>query len=117
MTLDLTLKLAAILLLALSGYEFLYGSTIPLVPVIAANIIFVASVFSRNHPQRVAVIAIGLAVVIPIGALRAYARGDSTLIVALFNLPIFAHVAYVSLQTLRTGGRSGQADDATTTPE
>lgn len=101
MTLDLTLKAAAIALLALSVYEFFSASIIPLLPVVLANIIFVISILSRSQPQRVAVVAIALAVIIPIGAFRSYFRGDSSLSIAMLNLPIFAYVAYVSLQTLR----------------
>ena len=117
MTLDLTLKAAAIGLLALSGYEFFYGSTVPLVPVIAANIIFVTSIFSRNQPRRVAVISIALAVIIPVGAIRSYTRGDATLTVAILNLLIFAYVAYISLQTLRRPDTRAKSDKVSDTQD
>ena len=101
MTLDLTLKAAATLLLALSGYQFMYESTIPLIPVLLANILFVISVFSRSRPRRIAVISMALAVIIPIGAFRSYVNGETSFIVTMLNVLLFVYVAYVSLQTLR----------------
>jgi hypothetical protein len=101
MTLDLTLKAAAILLLTLSGFQFLYYSAVPLVPVILANILFVTSIFSRSQPKRVAVIALAFAVIIPAGAFRSYVRDDTSLTIAMVNLPIFAYLAYVSWRTIR----------------
>ena len=104
MSLDLTLKAAAIGLLVLSMFQFLFESTVPLVPVVMANIIFVLSIFSRSHPQRIAVVAGALAVLIPMAAFRSYVKGDAPLTIAVFNLLIFAYVAYISLQTLRGVG-------------
>jgi hypothetical protein len=101
MSLDLTLKAAAIGLLVLSMFQFFFDSAVPLVPVVVANIIFVLSIFSRSQPQRVAVIAAALAVLIPMGAIRSYVKGDATLTIAMLNLLIFAYVAYICLQTLR----------------
>jgi len=116
-SLDLTLKAAAILLLAISGYEFIYESMVPLLPVIIANIIFVTSVFSRNQPSRVALISLALAVIIPAGAFRAYARGDASLTAALLNLPIFAYVAYVALRTLLAHRNKPETDGGPGTVE
>lgn len=101
MTLDLTLKTAAILLLALSGFQFLFESGVPWTPVVLANILFVVSIFSRSQPQRVAVVALGLAVIIPVGAFRAYVKDEASVTIALLNLPIFAYVAYIAVLTLR----------------
>ncbi|MDH3642840.1 MAG: hypothetical protein OES38_12135, partial [Gammaproteobacteria bacterium] len=94
------LKGAAILLLALSGYQFIFEAAVPLVPVILANVLFVLSIFSRTQAQRVAVIAIALAVIIPLGAFRSYSRGETSLMIVLLNVPVFAAVAYVCAQTL-----------------
>ena len=109
MTLDLTLKAAAILLLALCGYQFIFEAAVPLVPVILANILFVLSIFSRTQAQRVAVIAIALAVIIPLGAFRSYSQGETSLMVAILNVPVFVAVAYVCLQTLLTLARRRNA--------
>ena len=100
MNLDLTLKAAAILLLLISGMEYLVSSVIHLGPVLFANVMFVTSIFSRTQPRRIAVIALAFAVVIPIGAFRAYVRDASALWVALLNLAIFCYVAFVAVQTL-----------------
>jgi hypothetical protein len=47
LNLDLTLKAAAILLLLISGMEYLVSSVIHLGPVLFANVMFVTSIFSR----------------------------------------------------------------------
>jgi hypothetical protein len=101
MSLDLTLKAAAIGLLALSGYQFLFETTVPLAPVVVANVIFVVSIFSRSQPQRVAMIALALAVLVPIGAFRSYVKGDASLAIAILNLLIFGYVAFIAVRILR----------------
>ena len=113
MNLDLTLKAAAILLLLISGLEYVLSSVIHLGPVLFANVMFVTSIFSRTQPQRIAVIAIAFAVVIPIGAFRAYFRDDSALWVALLNLGIFCYVAFVAIRTLMaySGRHTGDGQD------
>ncbi len=100
MNLDLTLKAAAILLLLISGAEYLISSVIHIGPVLIANVMFVTSIFSRTQPQRIAVIALAFAVVVPTGAFRAYVREDSELWVALLNLGVFCYVAFVAVRTL-----------------
>jgi len=117
MSLDLTLKAAAIGLLALSGYQFLFESSVPLVAVVVANVIFVMSIFSRSHPQRVAVISIALALLIPMGAFRSYVKGETTLMIAMLNVVIFAYVAFVSLQTLRGHRADARIDKVPDTAE
>ncbi len=113
MNLDLTLKAAAILLLLISGLEYVLSSVIHLGPVLFANVMFVTSIFSRTQPQRIAVIALAFAVVIPIGAFRAYFRDDSALWVALLNLGIFCYVAFVAVRTLmaHSGRHTGNGQD------
>ena len=87
-------------MLALCGYQFVFEAAVPLVPVILANILFVLSIFSRSQAQRVAVIGIALAIIIPLGAFRSYSKGETSLMVAVLNVPVFLAVAYVCAQTL-----------------
>ena len=100
LNLDLTLKAAAMALLLVYGIQFLLSSVIHLGPVLIANVMLVASIFSRTQPQRVAVIALVFAVVMTVSVFRSYATGESVVWIAMLNLAVFCCVAFVAMRTL-----------------
>lgn len=100
MSLTSTLRAAAILLILSSVYQYFVFAVLPIKTIVVAHILLILSYFAASHAQRISITSIGLAIVVPIGAWRIYESGDSTLGFFIFNLAIFAYIAYTALQTL-----------------
>ena len=90
---------ATLLVLAVALHFFMFGQFL-IKTIVVAHILFILSIFSAHHAQRISIVSLGLAIVVPIGAWRMYESGDSTLGFFIFNLVIFIYVAYVSYKTL-----------------
>ncbi len=101
MSLTITLRAAATLLILAAVFQYFVFDQLLVKTILVAHVIFVLSIFCNGYTQRIAVVSLGLAVVVPVGAWRVYAAGDATLGVFAFNLMVFAYVAYVAYQTLR----------------
>ena len=101
MNLDLTLKATAILFIVAAGIEFAVEDRIALVDVVVANLFFVLSVFVRNHARRIALIAVALAFVVPIGTIRAYLDAERNVATVLIHVVTCGYLAYVGYQRFR----------------
>ncbi len=102
MSLTITLRAAATLLILAAVFQYILLGQLLIETIVVANIIFILSIFSDNHAQRISIISLGLAVVVPIGAWRIYEAGNTSLGFFFFNLVVFAYVAYVAYQTLKS---------------
>ena len=101
MSLTLTLRVAAILLLLATSFQQLVFEQLLIKTIVVAHILFALSFFSAKQLQRISVVSIGLAVVVPIGAWLDYKSGESTLGFFAFNLVVFVYVAHVAYKALK----------------
>lgn len=100
MSLTQTLRITAILLILAAVLQYYLYEQLLTKTIVVAHIIFLLSIFSDKQKQRISVISAGLSVVVPIGSWKEYDAGDSSLGFFIFNLVIFAFVAFISIQTL-----------------
>ncbi len=100
MSLTNTLRIIAILLILASVYQYITLDLLPIKTIVVAHILFILSFFSDGHAQRVSVVSLGLALVVPIGAWRMYKTGDVALGFFIFNLVVFTYLAYIAYKTL-----------------
>lgn len=100
MSLTQSLRITAILFILATVFQYYLYEQLLIKTIVVAHIIFLLSIFSDKQKQRIAVITAGLAVVVPIGSWKEYDAGDSSLGFFIFNLVIFAYVAFISIQTL-----------------
>lgn len=101
MSLTLTLRTAAILLLVAVSFQQLVYEQLLIKTIVVAHVLFILSFFSDKRGHRIAVVSIGLAVVVPIGAWLDYTSGESTAGFFVFNLVVFVYLAYIAWRTLR----------------
>ena len=66
-----------------------------------AHILFILSLFSDRNTQRIAVISLGLAIVVPIGAWRMVEAGIATQGFFILNTIIFLYIAYIAFNALK----------------
>lgn len=100
-SLTLTLRTAAILLLLAVSFQQLVYEQLLVKAIVVAHVLFALSFFSAKQSRRIAVVSIGLAVVVPIGAWLDYTSGQSTAGFFAFNLVVFVYVAYIAWRALR----------------
>ncbi len=100
MSLTHTLRITAILLILATVFHYHLYDQLLIKTIVVAHIILLLSIFSDKQKQRISVISIGLAAVVPIGSWKEFEAGDSTLGILVFNLIIFSYVALVSFQTI-----------------
>lgn len=101
MSLTHTLRIAAVLLILAAVFQYFVFDQLLIKTIVVAHIILALSFFSDNNAQRISIVSLGLAVVVPIGAWRTYKSGDSTLGFFVFDLVVFAYVAYIAFLTLK----------------
>lgn len=99
--LDLTLKSVAVSMLIAVGVEFLTTDRLLFPPVVVANIYFVLSIIAKVHARRIAVIAFGLACVVPIDAVRTFMMGEAGVITLIVVVVASVYLAGVSYQVFR----------------
>ena len=99
--LDLTLKSVAVSMLIAVGVEFLVADRLLFPPVVVANIYFVLSIIAKVYARRIAVIAFGLACVVPIDAARTFMMGEEGVITLIVVVVASVYLAGVSYQVFR----------------
>ncbi len=99
--LDLTLKSVAVSMLIAVGIEFLTTDRLLFPPVVVANIYFVLSIIAKVYARRIAVIAFGLACVVPIDAVRTFMMGEAGVITLIVVVVASVYLAGVSYQVFR----------------
>ncbi len=101
MSLTITLRVAATLLIIAAVLQYLMADLLPIKTIVVAHILFILSFFSDNHRQRISVVSLGLAIVVPIGAWRMYQAGSASLGFFIFNSIIFIYLAFISFRALK----------------
>ena len=99
--LNLTLRLAAIVMLLIIATQFAYLETFQIKPFIAANVLFILSVIEFRSIKKKAFICILLAVIIPLGAFKQYFDGHIAMEVVIVYVVMFTILAYSSVEEIR----------------
>lgn len=102
LSLTLTLRAAAIILLLMIAFGYLNSGELQIKQFIAANVLFVLSIFSENNQKRIAVISLLLAIIILVGTIRTHLAGETTIVVAVVNVVIFIYLAIVAARAIKT---------------
>ena len=97
----MSLRIAATILIIASALQFFFYNQLLVKTIVVAHILFVLSIFSDKYTQRIAVITLGLAVVVPIGAWRIVEAGNATQGFFFINFIIFLYIAYIAYRALR----------------
>ena len=101
LSLTLTLRAIAILLLLMIAFGYLNSGELQIKQFIAANVLFFLSVFSAASEKRIAVISLVLAIIISAGAIQSFLAGESTMMLVIVNVIIFAYLMLVSVLTFK----------------
>lgn len=101
MQLTMSLRVVAAILIIACALQFFFYNQFLVKTIIVAHVLFILSIFSARHTQRIAVISLGLAIVVPIGAWRMFTAGDATQSFFVINLLAFIYIGYIALQTLK----------------
>jgi hypothetical protein len=100
--LHIVLNVAALLVACAGTLEyFVLGQFLP-PPFVVAVVLLGLALASRRWIRTVAIASLGLAVLIPIGALFGYLLGELVVAVPIFDALVFAWVFWNALHTLRT---------------
>ena len=102
MHLTMSLRIVAVILIIASALQFFFYNQLLVKTIVVAHILFILSMFSNKYIHRIAVIALGLAVVAPIGAWRMVEAGSATQGFFLVNLIMFLYIAYIAYRSLKT---------------
>ncbi len=100
MPLTMSLRVVAAILIVAAALQFFFYNQFLIKTIVVAHILFLLSIFSDRHLQRIAVISLGLAIVVPIGAWRMVEAGNATQGFFVLNLIIFLYIAYIAYQAL-----------------
>jgi len=100
MSLTMALRMVAAVLIISVALQYSFYNQLLVKTIVVAHVLFILSLFSQRHTQRIAVISIGLAIVVPIGAWRMFETGSATQGFFILNLIIFLFVAYVAYRAL-----------------
>ena len=101
LSLTLALRAAAILLLLMIAFGYLNSGELQIKQFIAANVLFVLSIFGDNNQKRIAVISLLLAIIILVGTIRTHLEGEVTAVVTVVNSVIFVYLAIVAARSIR----------------
>ena len=99
--LDMTLKVVAIGLLITTGIEYFIEDRLMFPPVIVANIYFALSIFAKAHARRIAVVAFGFSIVLPIDTIRIFIVGDGNAAILAITVVASGYLAGVSFKVFR----------------
>lgn len=100
MSLTMALRMVAAIFIIAVALQYSFYNQLLVKTIVVAHVLFILSLFSQRHTQRIAVISLGLAIVVPIGAWRMFETGSATQGFFILNLIIFLFVAYVAYRDL-----------------
>ena len=101
LSLTLALRAAAILLLLMIAFGYLNAGELQIKQFIAANVLFVLSIFGENNQKRIAVISLLLAIIILVGTVQSHLAGETTIVFAVVNSVIFIYLAIVVARAIK----------------
>lgn len=102
MSLTIALRVVAAVLIIAVALQFSFYNQFLVKTIVVAHVLFILSLFSERHTQRIAVISLGLAIVVPIGAWKMFETGSATQGFFVLNLIIFLYIAYVAVLALKS---------------
>jgi len=103
------LLVAAALVVAAGTVEFfVLGQFIP-APYVVAAILVVLSMLAWRWPRPVAFVCIVVSIYIPIGAFRAYRRGDLVWLVLLYDALVFGWVLWNAIRITTMASKTPDA--------
>ena len=105
LSLTLALRAAAILLLLMIAFGYLNSGELEIKQFIAANILFILSIFGENNQKRMAVISLLLAIIILIGTIQTHLAGETTMVFTIVNSVIFVYLAIVAIRTIKPSAK------------
>ena len=100
MPLTTALRMVAAILIIATALQYSFYNQFLVKTIVVAHVLFILSFFSQRHTQRIAVISLGLAIVVPIGAWRMFETGNATQGFFIINLATFLFIAYTAYQAL-----------------
>ena len=98
----MALRVVATILIVAVALQFFFYQQLLVKTIVVAHVLFFLSIFSDKHSQRIAIVSLGLAVVVPIGAWRMVEAGNTTQGFFILNLFIFMYIAYIAFSTLKS---------------
>lgn len=98
----MALRVVATILIVAVALQFFFYQQLLVKTIVVAHVLFFLSIFSDKHSQRIAIVSLGLAVVVPIGAWRMVEAGNATQGFFILNLLIFMYIAYIAFLTLKS---------------
>lgn len=101
MPLTVSLRVVAAILIIASALQFFFYEQLLIKTIVVAHVLFLLSIFSDRHTQRIAIISLGLALVVPIGAWKMVSAGETTQGFFIINLLAFLYIAYTAFQSLK----------------
>ena len=101
-SLTLALRAVAILMLITIVFAYVNSGELQLKQFIAANVLFVLSLFTENQQKRLAIVSLALAVIISIGTVRAHVVEQESLMVVLVNLIGLIYLAVAAVLALKS---------------
>ena len=101
MSLTMSLRIVAVILIVAAALQFFFYNQFLVKSIVVAHVLFLLSIFSDRHTQRIAIISLGLSIVVPIGAWRMVEAGSATQGFFVLNFIIFLYIAYVAYRALK----------------
>ena len=101
LSLNLTLRVIATVMLLIIVAQFAYTNSLQLKPFIAANVLFFISIIPFNSVKKKAFICLLMAVIIPIGAFQGYVRGEIYIEVVVVYIVMFTLLGYAAVEEIR----------------
>lgn len=102
LSLTLALRAAAILLLLMIAFGYVNSGELQIKQFIAANVLFILSVFGNNNQKRIAIISLLLAIIILVGTIQTHMAGQTTIVVTIVNSVIFIYLAIVAARSIKS---------------
>ena len=90
-------------MLLLIAFGYVNSGDLQIKQFIAANVLFVLSLFGVASIKRIAIISIVLAIIIPLGVAQLYLEGKTTVELVIIYVAIFAYLIMVAVRAIWPG--------------
>ena len=97
-SLVLTLRVIAIAMLLIMAIGYINAGDLQIKQFIAANILFILSLFGAANIKRIAIISIFLAIIIPLGVVKSYLDGAAAIEYVFIYVVMFVYLILVALR-------------------
>ena len=107
LSLHLVLRIVAVIMLLLMIVGYAVSVEMQIKTFVAANILFLLSMFGAGNLNRVAIISLILAIIISAGAIQSYLEKEVAIEFAVINVAMFVYLALVAINTIRIDKTKG----------